>query len=119
MKLFDRLHNAIKAFKGLPIKHTLDFGVDVKRCDNCEFKRERPLRDDLLVTAGARAAYMEDANHINLPHGIEGEAKLAQFVSRMVDRYLNEPCCRDIPCDEYIELALKAAYGVKEEHNAN
>ena len=115
MKLSDRLSNAIKAFRGLPIKHSIEFGVDVKRCNRCEYKNNQPIRDDLLVTAGARAAYMEDANIIELPHGVEGEARLAEFVSKMVDRYLTHSEFRDVPCDEYIELALKAAYGVKEE----
>ena len=112
----DRLNNAVKAFKGRPIS-TLYLGMDVKRCDKCSYKSERPIRDDLLVTAGARAAYMEDAGHIELPHGIAGEAKLAAFVSRMVDRYLNISEYRDIPCDLYIEERLMEEYGSKEETN--
>lgn len=109
----DRLNNAIKAFKGRTIS-SLYVGVDVKRCDQCTYKSERPIRDDLLVTAGARAAYMEDAGHIKLPHGIAGEAELARFASRTVDRYLNQSCYRDICCDEYIEKALMAEYGIKD-----
>lgn len=110
----DRMRNAIKTFRGKPIS-TLYLGVDVKRCDQCDYKSERPLRDNLLVTAGARAAYMEDANHIELPHGVDGEAKLAQFVSRTVDCYLNRVRYRDICCDEYIETELMKEYGNKEE----
>ena len=54
----DRFKNAVKAFKGKPIG-SVQFGVDVKRCDQCEYKNENPIRDNLLVTAGARAAYMQ------------------------------------------------------------
>lgn len=114
----DRLENAIRAFNGKPIG-SVYLGLDVKRCDKCEYKYERALRDDILVNAGARAAYMEDAGHIELPHGVDGEAKLAEFVSKIVDRYLNTPEYRDIPCDEYIELALMKEYGGKGVSNGN
>ncbi len=112
--VLDRIRNAVRAFKGERIS-TLYLGMDVKQCDQCEYKSERPLRDNLLVTAGARAAYMEDANCIEFPHGVNGEAELAESISRMVDRYLQQECCRDINYDEYIELALKAIYRVKED----
>lgn len=110
----DRLNNAVKAFKGRPIA-TLYFGMDVKRCDQCEHRSHDALRDNLLVTAGARAAYMEDANHIELPHGVDGETRLAEFCMRMVDRYLNHSEFHDIPYDEYIETELMKQYGIKEE----
>lgn len=107
----DRLRNAVKAFKGQPIG-SLYFGVDLKRCDECQYKKERPLRDDLLVTAGARAAYMENLGCIELPSGVDGEAKLANFVSHIVDHFLNQDD-RDVNYDEYIETALMKEYGPK------
>ena len=116
MNFTDRLRNAIRAFKGKPIS-TLYLGMDVKRCDQCEYKAERSVRDDLLVTAGARAAYMNDFGSIVLPTGIVGEAKLAEFASTVVDRYLNQTRYRDINYDEYIESALQKEYGGSNEHN--
>lgn len=110
----ERMRNAIRAFNGKPIS-TLYLGMDVKRCDRCEYKSERSLRDDLLVTAGARAAYMEDVNYITLPHDVDGEAKLAESISRMIDCYLNQVRYRDICYDDYIETELMKEYGGKEE----
>lgn len=110
----DRLRNAVKAFKGQPIG-SLYFGVDLKRCDECTYKKDRPLRDDLLVTAGARAAYMEDQGCIELPSGVDGEAKLATFVSNTVNHYLYQECW-DVNYDEYIETALMKEYGPKKEN---
>ena len=115
--LLDRLKNAARAFMGSPIS-TLYFGVDVKRCNDCEYRKDKTLRDDLLVTAGTRAAYMEDKDLIELPPGIDGEIELSKFVSRIVDRYLNlleSEWPNDWPnnYDEYIETALEAEYGPK------
>lgn len=67
------------------------------------------LRDDLLVTMGARAASMEDAGVINLPEGVEGETILAKFVANKVDHYM---AMEDRDCfDLYIEEALEKEYG--------
>lgn len=62
------------------------------------------IRDNLLVTMGARAAYMECRGTIHLPCGPMGEDCLAWFVAKTVDRYIDENL--DIPFDEYIEAAL-------------
>ena len=62
----DRMRNAVKAFKGQQIG-SLYFGVDVKRCDQCEYKKDESLRENLLVTAGSRAAYMDDQGIIDIP----------------------------------------------------
>lgn len=69
------------------------------------------FRDNLLVTAGARAAYMHCAGRIELPRGVDGEAKIALFISAVVDRYTIFD--RDENFDEYIERALRDKYGRK------
>lgn len=69
------------------------------------------LRDNLLVTAGARAAYMHCAGCIELPHGIEGEEEIALYISTVVDRYMTFDT--DENFDEYIEMALTDKYGRK------
>lgn len=66
------------------------------------------LRDNLLVTAGARAAYMHCAGRIELPRGVEGEAEIAHFISTVVNRYIVFD--QDENFDEYIELALTDKY---------
>ena len=66
------------------------------------------LRDNLLVTAGARAAYMECSRMIDLPAGSVGEDILAAFVTKTVDKYIDEQI--DISFDEYIESALTKEY---------
>lgn len=107
----NRMKNAVKAFKGKPID-TLYFGVDLKRCDECEYKKNGLLRDNLLVTTGVRAAFMEHMGDITLPYGIDGEDKFVSFVSRTVGHYLCMPD-RDVNYDEYIETALMNEYGSK------
>ena len=92
----------------------LTIGVDFKRCDKCEYKNNE-MRDELLVTSGARAAYMDDANLINLPGGLAGECNLARFISYMVDVYMS--CKPDAIFDEYIEAALIQKYGGKNENS--
>ena len=58
------------------------------------------FRDNLLVTAGARAAYMECSRIINLPAGSAGENILAAFVTEAVDKYIDKQI--DISFDKYI-----------------
>lgn len=113
LTLIDRIRNSVKAFKGQPVG-SLYFGVDVKRCDQCEYKNDRSIRDELLVTAGARAAYMEDQGIIELPDGVHGEHEVGVCVSRMLDIYLNRVYVgADVNFDEYIENALMDEYGPK------
>ena len=80
--LVDRVKRSVEAFKGNPIGN-LYFGIDVKRCDQCEYKNVPEIRDNLLVTAGARAAYMNCSDKIGIPEGIEEEFKLAEFLTKM------------------------------------
>ena len=112
MTFTQRINNALRAFKGKPIT-TVAFGVDVKRCSECMFKFQASVRDNLLVTAGARAAYMDDANVINLPSGVDGEDELATFLSAVVDQYISFRRFFDEPnFDEFVEKSLQEKYGV-------
>ena len=70
------------------------------------------FRDDLLITAGKTAAYMECSRVINLPHGTE-EDELVGFIIGAVDKYIDEEI--DIPFDYYIESKLLKEYQIKED----
>lgn len=98
----------------MKLQDTINIGVDVKRCSECEYKNNE-MRDELLVTSGVRAAYMDDANCISIPGGLAGECNLARFISYMVDIYMN--CKPDVIFDEYIEAALIQKYGGKNENS--
>ena len=63
------------------------------------------IRDNLSVTVGSRAAYMDHAGYIQLPAGSVGEDVLANFASEIVDVWLRTEC--DTSFDEYIETALE------------
>ena len=54
----------------------------------------------MLVTAGARAAHMGCLRYIALPSGSIGKDKLAKFISKVVDEYLNKDI--DISFDEFM-----------------
>lgn len=69
------------------------------------------LRDNLLVTAGMRIAYMDNLGLIDIPRGVEGEYAIAEFISNLVDNYV-VGC--DINYDEYVEEAIHKEYGPKE-----
>jgi hypothetical protein len=115
MTLTQRIKNAVRAFKGKPIT-TVALGVDVKKCSECAYKFQASIRDNLLVTAGARAAYMDDANVINLPSGTDGEDELALFLSKVVDQYINYKRFFDEPnFDEFVEKSLQEKYGEDKE----
>lgn len=66
------------------------------------------LRDNLFITASARAVIMDYTGAISLPTGVAGEDDLATFICNNVDTYINEHI--DIPFDEYIEEALINRY---------
>ena len=66
-------------------------------------------RDDLMVTMGARAAYMECIGNITLPKGVDGEYELSVFVAEKVDHYIDNEI--DEAFDIYIEEALEKEYG--------
>lgn len=69
------------------------------------------IRDNLLVNMGARAAYMECDETIELPAGISGEQELAEFVVEKVDQYIAGNI--DESFDLYIERELEKRYAVK------
>ena len=62
------------------------------------------IRDNLLVTAGARAAYMYCGGNIHLQGGLVGEDILADRITKMVDKYIERG--KDENFDFYIERAL-------------
>ena len=76
-----------------------------------KIRMEQRKRYNLLVTAGARAAYMDAADKIKLPVGVTGEDLLARFVKNRVDEYMKKEL--DIPFDEYIESVLLEKFGPK------
>ena len=84
--------------------------MDLKRCWECEYKNVPAIRNNLLVTAGARAAYMHDKDVIDIPAGLKGEDELARFITRIVDEYLAGEVGN---FDNWIETALMQAYGKK------
>ena len=106
--LVERFKRAINAFKGNPVGN-LYLGIDVKRCDQCEHKNVPEIRDNLLVMAGARAAYMNCNDKIDIPEGIEEEFKLSEFLTKVVDDYLRFDWEN---FDLYLETKLIEKYGV-------
>ena len=106
--LVERFKRAINAFKGNPVGN-LYFGIDIKRCDQCEHKNIPEIRDNLLVIAGARAAYMNYSDKIDIPEGIEEEFKLSEFLTKVVDDYLRFDWEN---FDLYLETKLIEKYGV-------
>lgn len=105
--LVDRVKRSVEAFKGTPIGN-LYFGIDIKRCDQCEHKNIPEIRDNLLVTAGARAACMNYSDKIDSPEGIEEEFKLSEFLTKVVDEYLRFGWEN---FDLYLETKLTEKYG--------
>ena len=74
------------------------------------------LRDNLLVTMGARAAYMHDRGDIELPSGVEGEKTIAEFVARAVSTYITYGNIGlSVNFDEFSEGILKKQYGVEKD----
>ena len=63
------------------------------------------IRDNLLVTVGSRAAYMDHAGYIQVPAGAFVVDVLANFSSEIVVVWLRTEC--DTCFDEYIETALE------------
>ena len=86
----------------------LYFGIDVKRCDQCKYKNIPEIRDNLLVTAGARATHMDYSGEIDIPEGFEEENKLAEFLTKVVDEYL---ILDEVNFDLYLETKLIEKYG--------
>ena len=78
-----------------------------------EWEMNTTLRDDLLVTAGSRAAYMEMNNIVTLPEGPDGEREISIVVARAVSQYINQHAgdAYDLPYDLFIESVLNIVYG--------
>lgn len=66
------------------------------------------IRDNLLVTIGSRAAYMDAGGDIDLPGGSIGEDVLAKFASKLADQWIEEEL--DMSFDEFIETALEKRF---------
>ena len=109
LSLRERFRDAVNAFRGRKIG-SIHLGIDVKRCSECEYRND-DIREELLVIAGARAAYMCTGGLIDLPIGIDGEHVLACDIRRMINNYLAGD--DDINFDLYIETALANNYGTK------
>ena len=67
------------------------------------------IRENMLVTMGARAGSMEVLEYIALPEGSAGEDELAAFVCEVVTEYLKSD--GEVSFDEFIEVALTNKYG--------
>lgn len=106
--LMDRIKNAVRAFQGKPIQ-SISLGLDVKRCDECEYKCDGNIREHLMVIMGARAAYMDCEGSIDIPGGVKAEGELVDFVKKTVERYIRED---NVIFDEYIETALIEEYAI-------
>lgn len=107
MALAERFERAVEAFKGSPVDN-LYLGIDIKRCDQCEYKNVPEIRDNLLVTAGARAVHMDYRGMIAIREGLEEENKLAEFLTKVIDYYLDNDCGN---FDLYLETKLIEKYG--------
>lgn len=75
------------------------------------------LRDDLLVTAGSRVAYMDVGNMLKLPEGPDGEREISIVIANAVDNYINNDI--DESYDLYIEDIIKKEFGVEDDINEN
>jgi hypothetical protein len=73
--------------------------------------KERYIRDNMLVTAGVRAGYMDISEEINLPSGVSGENRVATYIASIVDNYIKSK--NDMPFDDYIETLLTCTFGGK------
>lgn len=71
------------------------------------------IRDNLLVTMGSRAAYMDASKDIELPSGSRGEDILANFCAKKVDEYIARSKEEDLIFDEFIETALSERFPVE------
>ena len=113
MALSKRLKDALEAFRGVPKTKIgqMYFGMDIKRCWECEYKNVPAIRDNLLVTAGARVAYMHDKGIIDIPSGLKGEDEIARFITHLVDEYLES---YNGNFDIWLEEAIMKGYGVKD-----
>ena len=77
-------------------------------------KKKYPSREFLLmlVTMGARAAYMECAGRIRLPAGLQGEEELGDFCCCAIQEYIDMGQY-SMNFDEFIEMELQKEYGTE------
>lgn len=66
------------------------------------------IRDNLLVTIGRRAAYMDVLEYIELPAGSNGEDVLADFAVELAEQWMSED--HDMSFDEFIETELEKRF---------
>ena len=99
--LFEDLKKAEAPKRNSPVDN-LYFGIDIKRCDQCEYKNVPEIRDNLLVTAGARAVHMDYRGEIDIREGFEEENKLAAFLTKVIDYYLSDDDSKKL--HEYKEI---------------
>lgn len=66
------------------------------------------IRDNLLITAGSRAAYMDAFRAIELPYGVDGEDEIAEVIVKLVNEYLNDNI--DESFNVFIKRALLKRY---------
>ena len=106
--MFNRIRKAWCALQGKPYQ-TLELGLSIVECKNCQHRGDTSYRDHLLAKAGTRAAYMYYVGYIRLPKDAElGSPELCEFITKVVDAYLRLPDETDF--DEFIENALREEY---------
>lgn len=71
--------------------------------------KKSETRDNMLVTTGARAGYMDSMNCISVGGNVYDEEILAKFAVGVMDEYLATD--NDTPFDEFIENDLIERYG--------
>ena len=76
-----------------------------------EWDVDSELRDDLLVTAGSRIAYMSVSNTLILPEGTDGEREISLVVAKAVDDYIDNNV--DESYDLFIENVIDKKYGIE------
>lgn len=75
----------------------------------------KELKNDLIVTAATRGAYMHAKGEIDIPSGLEGEMIYANWVKTIVDHYManheHYSNC-NVSYDEYVERRMEQEFGV-------
>ena len=67
------------------------------------------VRDNLLITAGSRAGFMNAAGFIDIPPGIDAEDELAEYILDIVHEYASADQPESF--DEFIERKILIKYG--------
>ena len=69
------------------------------------------LKENLLVTFGARAAVLDSLGHIELPAHSSGEDELADFAVSVCNQWIDRDDNDCLSFDEFIETALIEKWG--------